>query len=58
MFFEHVIDSADFLAPQAATITFWYNLLVYWWFVQFVMGCQHTIVAGAVGKWYFTRYAL
>ncbi|KAL0266760.1 UNVERIFIED_CONTAM: hypothetical protein PYX00_009211 [Menopon gallinae] len=33
----------------------WYNLLGLFWFSQFVIGCQHMIVAGAVSKWFFTR---
>lgn len=35
--------------------TRWYNLLGMFWLCQFVIGCQHMIVAGAVSKWYFTR---
>ena len=37
-------------------MTRWYNLFGLFWFVQFCTGCQHMIIAGAVAKWFFTRY--
>jgi solute carrier family 44 (choline transporter-like protein), member 1 len=53
--FVIVIETASQSTPQVAYITHGYNFLVYCWFVQFLMDCQHMIVAGAVGKWFFTR---
>lgn len=35
--------------------TRWYNFLAMLWMVQFVIGCQHMIIAGAVSIWYFKR---
>ncbi|KAF2885568.1 hypothetical protein ILUMI_20636 [Ignelater luminosus] len=35
--------------------TYWYNLFVMLWMVQFVHGCQIMFIAGAVSVWYFTR---
>ncbi|KAK6642070.1 hypothetical protein RUM44_013793 [Polyplax serrata] len=32
-----------------------YNLFALFWVVQFVVGCQHMVIAGAVAKWFFTR---
>ena len=36
-------------------VTRWYNLLALFWMSQFLIGCQHMIIAGAVGIWFFTR---
>jgi solute carrier family 44 (choline transporter-like protein), member 1 len=33
----------------------WLNVAAFVWFLYFALSCQHMIVAGAVGKWYFTR---
>lgn len=35
--------------------TRWYNLFGMFWILQFIIGCQHLIIAGAVSQWYFTR---
>jgi solute carrier family 44 (choline transporter-like protein), member 1 len=31
------------------------NCFGFFWFTQFLFGCQHLIVGGSVGKWFFTR---
>lgn len=36
-------------------VTRWYNVLTLFWMSQFIVGCQHMIVAGAVATWFFTR---
>ncbi|XP_018567705.1 choline transporter-like protein 1 [Anoplophora glabripennis] len=36
-------------------VTRWYNFFAMLWMAQFVIGCQHMVIAGAVAKWYFTR---
>ncbi|XP_053593865.1 choline transporter-like protein 1 isoform X1 [Microplitis demolitor] len=33
----------------------WYNIFMYFIMMQFYLGCQHMIVAGAVARWFFTR---
>ncbi|PNF24373.1 Choline transporter-like protein 1 [Cryptotermes secundus] len=62
--FSLVIESSGFFTPSnpasfeknlTMKVTCWYNLLGLFWFVQFCMGCQHMIIAGAVAKWFFTR---
>ncbi|KAJ8969448.1 hypothetical protein NQ314_001753 [Rhamnusium bicolor] len=35
--------------------TRWYNLFAMLWMAQFIIGCQHMVIAGAVSTWYFTR---
>ncbi|XP_056632052.1 choline transporter-like protein 1 [Diorhabda sublineata] len=35
--------------------TRWYNFIAMLWMVQFIIGCQHMIIAGAVSIWYFKR---
>lgn len=37
-------------------VTRWYNLLAFLWTSQFLIGCQHMVIAGAVSSWFFTRY--
>lgn len=32
-----------------------YNVLAGFWLIQFIIGCQHMIIAGAVATWFFTR---
>jgi solute carrier family 44 (choline transporter-like protein), member 1 len=65
-FFTILIESAGILTKDefgnvayvkngAMIFTSWCNLLAFVWFTQFLFGCQHMIVAGAVGKWFFTR---
>lgn len=36
-------------------VTRWYNLLALFWFSQFIVGCQHMVIAGAVITWFFSR---
>ncbi|CAH1119851.1 unnamed protein product [Phaedon cochleariae] len=33
----------------------WYNFFGMLWMTQFVIGCQHMVIAGAVSIWYFNR---
>ncbi|CAH1976482.1 unnamed protein product [Acanthoscelides obtectus] len=35
--------------------TMWYNIFAALWMVQFIIGCQHMIIAGAVAMWYFRK---
>ncbi|XP_074034982.1 choline transporter-like protein 1 [Leptinotarsa decemlineata] len=36
-------------------LTRWYNFFAMLWMAQFMIGCQHMIIAGAVSVWYFKR---
>ncbi|XP_070508748.1 choline transporter-like protein 1 [Chironomus tepperi] len=31
------------------------NLFTFIWFTQFIIGCQHFVIAGTITRWYFTR---
>jgi len=33
----------------------WYALIGFFWSVEFIIGCEQMVIAGAVGTWYFTR---
>lgn len=33
----------------------WINIFAFFWFSQFLIGCQHYVIAGAVAQWFFTR---
>lgn len=32
-----------------------YNALVLLWVIEFIIGCQHMIIAGSVATWFFTK---
>lgn len=32
-----------------------YNILVLLWVIEFIIACQHMIIAGSVATWFFTR---
>lgn len=32
-----------------------YNISIFVWIIQFIIACQHIVVAGAITNWYFTR---
>ncbi|KAL7012090.1 hypothetical protein ACKWTF_014622 [Chironomus riparius] len=36
-------------------IAFYLNLFTFIWFTQFIIGCQHFVIAGTISRWYFTR---
>lgn len=61
-----MIESAGFLTIENTTnaeyvkngvikVTRWYNILAMLWCTQFVIACQHIVIAGAVATWFFTR---
>jgi solute carrier family 44 protein 1 (choline transporter-like protein) len=33
----------------------WINVVAFIWFTNFILGCQHFVIAGTISKWYFTR---
>lgn len=47
--------SAQYDKDNAIIVTRWYNLMAFFWVSQFIIGCQHMVIAGAVSIWYFTR---
>ncbi|KAJ6645857.1 Choline transporter-like protein 1 [Pseudolycoriella hygida] len=47
--------SAKYVKNATMKVTRWYNLLALFWMTQFVIGCQHIVIAGAVATWFFTR---
>lgn len=60
------IESAGFLheiAPELRNyekdgyILFarWYNIFILLWMIQFMIGCQHMVISGAVATWYFVK---
>ncbi|GLH03077.1 Choline transporter-like protein 1 [Gryllus bimaculatus] len=68
LYFSLWIESAGFLTRVSETdlkyyykkdtiikVARWYNLFALFWLVQFCVGCQHMVIAGAVSKWFFTR---
>ncbi|XP_037037855.1 choline transporter-like protein 1 [Bradysia coprophila] len=63
VYFMLVIDSAGFYNKEldlfeknwVMKFTYCLNYFVFFWFVQFIVGCQHFVIAGTVSQWYFTR---
>ncbi|CAL4060761.1 unnamed protein product, partial [Meganyctiphanes norvegica] len=33
----------------------WYHIFGLLWFTEFVIACQHMVIAGSIAQWYFTR---
>ena len=33
----------------------WYHLFGLLWITQFVIACQHVVIAGAIAGWYFAK---
>ncbi|XP_059622600.1 choline transporter-like protein 1 [Phlebotomus argentipes] len=48
-------QSVSIVKDSTMRVTRWYNLLAFFWFTQFVMGCQHCVIAGTVAAWFFAR---
>ncbi|XP_022907847.2 choline transporter-like protein 1 [Onthophagus taurus] len=44
-----------YLADTPMKIARFWNFFLMLWMCQFVIGCQHMVLAGAVSTWYFTR---
>lgn len=38
--------------------TKWYLFFAVIWFINFIIGCHHMVIAGAISQWYFKRYSL
>lgn len=47
--------SAKFVKDSTIKVTRWYNVITLFWMSQFIIGCQHMVVAGSVATWFFTR---
>lgn len=50
--------NAIYVKDNTMKVTRWYNLLALFWSVQFFIGCQHMVIAGAVSIWYFSRLVI
>lgn len=50
--------NAAFVKDDTMKVARWYNVMAMFWMVQFIIGCQHMVIAGAVATWYFTRWAI
>lgn len=50
--------NALYVKDNTMKVARWYNLMAMFWTVQFFIGCQHMVIAGAVAIWYFTRLVL
>ncbi|KAJ1528839.1 hypothetical protein ONE63_007213 [Megalurothrips usitatus] len=48
-------DNNYYKKDTVTKVTRWYNLFAMFWFTQFVVSCQHMVIAGAVTAWFFTR---
>ncbi|CAG7729077.1 unnamed protein product [Allacma fusca] len=48
-------DDGTCKKPAFATYSRYLNIFGYYWMTQFIIGCQHVVVAGAIARWFFTR---
>lgn len=47
--------SAEYMKDRTMIVARWYNVLAFLWLTQFVIACQHIVIAGAVATWFFSR---
>lgn len=45
----------SYVKDTTMAVTRWYNFMALFWMSQFIIGCQHFIIAGSIATWFFTR---
>lgn len=53
--FEPSSHSVYYKKDQLMKFARVYNILVLLWVIEFIIGCQHMVIAGSVSTWFFTR---
>uniref|UniRef100_A0A2H8TS65 Choline transporter-like protein n=1 Tax=Melanaphis sacchari TaxID=742174 RepID=A0A2H8TS65_9HEMI len=53
--FEPLSHSVYYKKDQLMKFARIYNIVVLLWVIEFIIGCQHMIIAGSVATWFFTR---
>lgn len=53
--FEKIGSKVEIIHDNFTIFAYYFNIIVFIWFLQFITGCQHFIIAGTISKWYFTR---
>ncbi|XP_022173488.1 choline transporter-like protein 1 [Myzus persicae] len=53
--FEPLSHNVYYKKDQLMKFARIYNILVLLWVIEFIIGCQHMIIAGSVATWFFTR---
>lgn len=46
---------ATYVQDFGCTAAYYVNLVAFIWFTQFILGCQHFVIAGTVCQWFFAR---
>lgn len=46
---------AEYQKGVAISIASYVNLIAFMWFTQFILGCQHFIIASTISDWFFAR---
>ncbi|KAF7993255.1 hypothetical protein HCN44_006315 [Aphidius gifuensis] len=49
------LNQLEYKKDTLLIIARWYSIFMFFILVEFYLGCQHMIVAGAVARWFFTR---
>ncbi|CAG7719422.1 unnamed protein product [Allacma fusca] len=52
---EEPTERCKYLKDDILQVSRWLNIFAFFWFTQFIIGCQHFIIAGAISIWFFTR---
>lgn len=47
--------SVKYINPSWVRYMWWYAIIAFLWSIEFILGCQQIVIAGAVGSWYFCR---
>lgn len=49
------MEKIELVQDSAMMAAYCFNAIAFLWFTQFIIGCQHFIIAGAVSQWYFAK---
>lgn len=52
---KHGTTRIHYVKSSMILVARWYNIIAGFWIIQFIIGCQHMVIAGAVATWFFTR---
>lgn len=46
---------ATYVQNFGSVAAYYINIVTYIWFIQFILGCQHFVIAGTICQWFFAR---
>lgn len=55
MLFSAGLTAIEFEDASWVRYMWWVYIIGLIWSSEFILACQHMVIAGAVAKWYFTK---